>query len=562
MNKLILSGALLAASVAGASAQSAIDAFNFSRSDMKGTARFMSMGGAFGALGGDLTTLSQNPAGIGVYRSHELGFTLNLDCQHSQSDAAGYKLSDNQVKFLLNNIGGVATFKLNSSTFPNFNVGFTYNKAASFNRRYRGGFQSLSNSMSNYIAGVSNSAGVTVGDVTSTGSYDPYNPNDGGFPAPWISILGFDSYINTPLGSADDPHWVGLMGDGTTGTGSFSVEETGHVDEYNISIGGNIANVVYWGMDFGITDLRFTQSTFWGENLNDAYIDDNNQGLTRTNAIWNLRNAYSVSGNGFNYKLGVIVKPIQELRIGLAFHTPTWYNIDEAYSAGINYAYTPAPDHVTGNPALTNGGTPGSNSYNFRTPWRVIASLAGVIGNNFIISADYEWAGYGKMRFSDASNYYYDDYYDPFYPYDYAATRSLSPNDSYYPTNKDIESYYQSTHTFRVGAEYRVTPQFSVRAGYSFVSSPVRSEAKNGDLNIYTAGTNPSYTFDNTTNYITCGLGYRVKKFYVDVAYVYKHLSSEYHAFSPDPQSSSFAAPQAKLSLDNSQIVLSAGLRF
>ena len=166
------------------------------------------------------------------------------------------------------------------------------------------------------------------------------------------------------------------------------------------------------------------------------------------------------------------------------------------------------------------------------------------------------------MRFSDASNYYYDDYYDPFYPYDYAATRSLSPNDSYYPTNKDIESYYQSTHTFRVGAEYRVTPQFSVRAGYSFVSSPVRSEAKNGDLNIYTAGTNPSYTFDNTTNYITCGLGYRVKKFYVDVAYVYKHLSSEYHAFSPDPQSSSFAAPQAKLSLDNSQIVLSAGLRF
>ena len=112
------------------SAQSATDAYQVSQYDLKGTARFMSMAGAFGALGGDLSTLSQNSAGIGVYRSNELGFTLNLDAQQSTAKSMGVSNTDNQTKFYLNNIGGVATIRLNSSAVPNFNIGFTYNKAA------------------------------------------------------------------------------------------------------------------------------------------------------------------------------------------------------------------------------------------------------------------------------------------------------------------------------------------------------------------------------------------------------------------------------------------------
>ncbi len=559
MKKLLLSSLALGCGVA-AFGQSAIDAFRFAAPDMKGTARFMSMGGAFGALGGDLTTLSQNPAGIGVYRSHELGFTLNLDCQQSTSDAQGFKTTDNQTKFLLNNIGGVATLKLNSSTFPNFNFGFTYNKAASFNRRYRGTIHQLSNSMSNYIAGVSNGEKLTLGVVQAVDGYDPYNPNDGGFVSPWISILGFDSYLVSPIGNPDQPRWTGLWGNGTSGLGNFSVEERGHVDEYNIAFGGNIANVVYWGMDFGIIDLNYSQTAIWGESLNGAYVDDNNGGLTQTKADWRMKNLYSASGNGFNYKLGIIVKPIQELRIGFAFHTPTWYNINESYAARVNYNYNGLP-YIRGTFADTNGGVPGSNSYDFRTPWKLMASIAGVIGNNFILSADYEWTAYDKMKFSYADGGYgYYEYDDPWY---YAPARSAGPvDDPYYLTNKDVSDYYQTTHTFRLGAEYRVTPQFSVRAGYSFVSSPVKSDVKDNKKNIYTSGTNPSYSFDNTTNYVTCGLGYRVKKFYVDLAYVYKHVSSEYHAFTPDTENPSIPSPQAKLSLNNSQIVLSAGFRF
>ena len=133
---LLLLGLASAALVSNA--QSALDAYTFSQPDLKGTARFMGMAGAFGALGADLSTLSQNPAGIGVYRSSDIGFTLDLDCQSSSATSMGLRTSDSQTRFLLNNIGAVFTLRLASSSVPNINIGFTYNKHASFNLVYSG----------------------------------------------------------------------------------------------------------------------------------------------------------------------------------------------------------------------------------------------------------------------------------------------------------------------------------------------------------------------------------------------------------------------------------------
>lgn len=566
MKKYLL---FIALSVAGAStalSQSAFDAYRLSRQDLRGTARFMSMGGAFGALGGDLSTLSQNPAGIGVYRSHEIGFTLDLDMQHASSGQDAI----NQTKFLLNNIGGVATWKLGSSVFPNLNLGFTYNKAVSFNRRYKGSVRNLANSMTNYIAAMTNSEEATVADLTTVkGSYDPYNPNDNGYIPQWLSVLAYDSYLISPTGDPDRPTWAGQWTGSTRGSGSFNVEERGHVDEYNISLGGNISNVVYWGMDFGIIDIDYSMKSIWGENLAGASVgNDDGAIVPNTTSKWNLHNLYKASGNGFNYKLGIIVKPIQELRFGFAFHTPTWYNISESYIARVNYNYG---NGVKPYFAETNGGVPGSSEYDLRTPWRLIASVAGVVGSKFILSLDYEWAAYNTMHFSDSDgDYYYSDYdpydpYDPYYPYyskkSLPMKKSDSLDDSYTLTNRDIKDYYRSQHTLRIGAEYRVTPQVSLRAGYSFVSSPVKATVRHNDISVFTAGTDPSYTLDNVTNYVTCGIGYRIKKFYIDLAYVYKHQSVDYHAFTP--MSGQYGvSPQAKVGLNSHQLLLSAGVRF
>lgn len=558
-----------------ADAQSAIDGFRFSQPDMKGTARYMGMAGAFGALGGDLSSISTNPAGLGVYRRNELGITMDLDLQSATSESQGVKSTQDQTKFLLNNVGGVASWNLMNATMPNVNVGFTYNRAASFNSHYVGTVPQLRNSMTNYIAGVSNNEGVTVADVSpiiDTDGYvtfDPYNPNDGGFAAPWLSILGYHSYFITPTGDDDQPNWIGQWGANTSGSGAFDVTTTGGANEYNLAVGGNVANKVFWGLDFGIVDLDYSMTSRWGENLINAVVD-NPEGTANCDANWAMTNIYNVSGTGYNVKVGLIYRPIQELRLGLSFASPTWYSINESYMAYTNFNYNVAIPSLQQNRAVTNDGQLGLNSYNFRTPWRLTASAAGVIGRNLIISADFEWQRYNKMRFYNGGGGYYDyDYgYDDGWGWDayYAPAQKASPynvyNDPWYATNADIEDYYCHTATIRVGAEYRITPRFSVRAGYAHVSSPVRKEAKDGSMLIYTSGTLTNYKMDNSTDYITCGLGYNFDHFYIDGAFVHKRLGSEFHAYTPDPANPQIPSPTSKLTFSNNQIVLSAGVRF
>ncbi len=548
MKKYFLITSALLASTSLASAQGAFDAYNYSQTDLKGTARFMSMGGAFGALGADLSTLSQNPGGIGVYRRSDIGFTVDIDAQSNSSKSQGLSTNLTNTKFLLNNIGMVGTINLNSDVVPNINLGFTYNKSTSFNRKTAGSIKDLRNSMSNYIAGVSNNSGVTEGDVKTTNYYDPYYPTDGGFEAPWISILGYDSYLIEPENISDDEtHWTGQFGNGTSGSGWFSTLTTGAVDSYNISIGGNFYDKLFWGMTFDIIDFNYTSQSVWGEKLNNAYVTNLQHNVGQTSADWNLYNYLSTQGNGFNYKLGFIFKPIQELRLGFAFHTPTYYNMTNYFYGNVNYTYG---NDIRPGSAETNNGNDGYNTYKFRTPWRLIASAAGVIGKNLIISADYEWMPYNGMHLSDVNNNGYFNYDNPY-----------EPLNSYFYQNQDIKTYYKAVNKIRLGVEYRIIPALAIRAGYSFVSSPVTQELKNGSAEIYFDGTRPQYDVQNDTNYITCGLGYRVGKFYIDAAYVYKHQTAQYHPYAPS-YDAVMPSPEATLSLNNHQIVLSAGFKF
>ncbi|MDE6051357.1 MAG: hypothetical protein K2G08_06695, partial [Paramuribaculum sp.] len=235
--------ALLATLPIGAMAQTGFDAYQLSRNDLRGTARFMSMGGAFGALGGDLSTLGQNPGGIGIYRKSEVGFTLDIDMQSTTTTSTMDKVKDSQTKVGVNNIGYIGSSATGSSVLPYFNWGFSYGRVNSFNRRYRG-TTDMNGSLSNYIAGFTQ--GINSGYLSSNEeNYWAYDH------APWLSILGYNSYmINPSAGSPDS--YNGLWGNGTYGVSDFQVEERGYVDEYEINLGGNLMNTVYWGIGVGI----------------------------------------------------------------------------------------------------------------------------------------------------------------------------------------------------------------------------------------------------------------------------------------------------------------------
>lgn len=558
-----------------ADAQSVPSAYSISQQDLRGTARFMSMAGAFGALGGDLSTLGQNPGGIGIYRSNEIGFTVGLDMIGSKATSGGFSNTENMTRFNLNNIGGVFTMKLPGSVMPNLNFGFTYNKGASFNRRYKGLIPNLQTSMSNYIAGISNAYDLNEADVSYGDNYDPYNPPVGTRTVPWLAVLGYYGFLTTPeVRSDESTDWYGQFGDGTSGVGAFDVEERGSVDEYNIALGGNINNVVFWGMDFDITSLDYRISSVWSESLDNAYVyNPNTERVGRMQADWSLYDNYRLNGTGFSYRLGVIVKPIQELRLGLAFHTPTYYNLNETYyDTHLDYDY---PFPTKDNSTWANDGFSAGNSFNFSTPWRVIASMAGVIGNKLIVSADYEWNGYKHMKYSEADNYgYYDPWYDWDNPWEWgdwygAPSRSRADNGSPRAdymnandfANSIIKKVYRDTHTFRIGAEFRVLPSFSVRAGYSYTTSPVTTEVKDYRVDVPGTGIMSNYSLDNQTQHVTCGVGYKHKGFYLDLAYVYKYTSSEYFPFSPDI-SDPASAVRSKLEFNKSSIALSMGYKF
>lgn len=542
-------------------AQAAVDLYNLSRPDMRGTARFMSMGGAFTALGGDLSSLNQNPAGIGIYRSSEVGFTLNLDFQSSKAEAQGLSSTDDQTKFSFNNFGYIGTIRLNSESCPTFSWGASYARVQSFDRVFRGGIRNLGGaSLSNYVAAMTNSEGWTPADMfpsNAPSNYNPYMDSQ----APWLSILSYQGYAINDTYDEDGNFtgFQGLMGDDTSGSASFQVREKGYVDEYSINFGGNIYNTVYWGIGFGITDINYTQQAFYEENLSDAYIaaeskaEEGAYDMVRGSADYRLTNYLNSNGTGFNVKLGVIVKPINELRIGFAVHTPTWYQMTDTYWGALGYDYRPGmgldPDGVSvdyANGYLDNTGVAQTNygvseytDYNMRTPWRMMVGIAGVIGGQGILSMDYEYRG-TNMQTSGVDGYVYED------------------------VKADVKQYFKGTNIVRLGAEYRVTPQFSLRLGYSYEWTGVKQQAANDGLNIWTAGTLPSYMFDNDTQYITAGLGYRYGGFYADLAYVNRRRESTWHAFSPIVVQETIdqGSPAAKVTDTRNQVVLSLGYKF
>jgi hypothetical protein len=156
------------------SAQSAIDAYTMAQTDLKGTARFVSMAGAFGALGGDMSAIQQNAGGIGVYRSSDVGLTLSLDMQTTKSETPEISSKMSQTKFNINSLGYVGSLKLNSGLMPYFNFGVSYHRPLSFNRRYGGKISNLKSSMSNYVASITNSDDCTTDDLEYTVLGNPY----------------------------------------------------------------------------------------------------------------------------------------------------------------------------------------------------------------------------------------------------------------------------------------------------------------------------------------------------------------------------------------------------
>lgn len=483
-----------------------------------------------------MSTMTQNPAGIGVYRHSDIGLGFSVSFRNNAAQTNTSKYSNSQTKGYFDYFGYVGAIRLNGA-LRTFNWGVSYNRLASFDRRFSGYSGQTSTSLSNYIASFTD--GTDSSDMLFGKNYNPYLDSS----CDWLSTLAYNSMMINNNGS--NTSYSGLYQNGTVGDADFVVRQTGYVDEYNIDFGGNVSDVVYWGIGIGITDLNFTSETKYSESMSGALVySSDGDNLTTGNAGFGLTNCKYVQGTGTNIKLGVILRPTEMLRFGFAVHTPTWMRLTSGGDGIVTYNYT--PDAAQDDPRTLSGYEYTDDyEYDWRlhTPWRFMVGASAVIGSNAIVSLDYERVAYDDMKVKYAT----DD-----------AFGTTFVNDE--SVESAIKKMTKASNIIRLGLEYRITRSFSARAGFNYMTTNVSNEAENNQLEINTAGTDPSYILDKNTYNICLGLGYRYKSWYIDMAYQHTNTKSTYHAYTP------FAAtdltPAADISTNLNNIVISTGFKF
>lgn len=518
----------------GAAAQSAVDAYNITPTQLRGTARFVSMGGAFTSLGGDISSMTQNPAGLGLYRKSDVGITFDLSIRNYKTDTDQGSYKQSQTKGIFDNFGYVGVVPL-SGAMSTLSWGVSYNRLNAFDRRFHGYNMPTQTSLSNYIASYTQGINSSEMLFDKANNYNPYLDSN----IDWLSIMAYNSMIINNTSS--NTEYAGLYQNGTVGDAMYDVRESGFTDEYNIDFAGNFNDVVFWGLGVGIVDMQYNRETNYSESMSGALIyNESTDALTTGNAGFNLYNIKRTTGTGANIKLGVIVRPIEALRLGFAIHTPTWLHLSHQGYGEITANYTPDGSQNTNSPSDYTEDYDYASRLN--TPWRFMIGASTVIGSKAIISLDYERVAYPDMTMK------YQDYNS--WGNNFVVDEQ---------GNDDIKSYFKAANIVRVGAEYRVTPSFSVRAGYNYQTSNVREAVTGDHTEIYTAGTDPSYSFNKDTQNITLGIGYRYQAWYIDLAYQHTDSKSTFHAYTPF---AGLKTPSASRTDSYNNIVLSTGFRF
>ncbi len=431
-------------------AQNEVDALRFSSSVYGGTARGVSMGGAFGSLGGDLSSISYNPAGLGVYRSSEFNFTPSFYYNTTTSNYNGNSMYDFKQSVNINNIGGVisSVYGKNSDEWISTSFAFGYNRTNNYNSY-------------TLIEGVNNESSVT--DFFARKADGSSSDNLNGF----NTALAWDAYlINHNYDDTNNFSYESVMANYGQ-VQNLSKSSSGGAGEYFVAIGGNYGHKLYIGGSFALTSVNYNESRVLEENDVDDVID-NFESLKYTQIL-------NTSGNGYNLKFGAIYRPINWIRIGASIHSPTIYKLKEQYSTSVSSVFS----------INTMSGTfsSGENDYNYTlsTPLKAIGSISFIIKKRALISLDYEMIDYSQARLR-ASDYGFGE------------------------ENNTIQTAYGAANNIRVGAEYRLG-SVSLRGGYSLYGSPYRTNQVNyGSLEL--ASYSGGIGFKNNDSYIDIAFVY------------------------------------------------------
>ena len=444
-------------------AQNLTDALRYSQDNIQGSARFRALSGAFGALGGDMSAVSLNPAGSAIFnRSHA---SVSLSFLNTDNDISYFngRNSTSDSKIDLHQAGGAFVFANTDDNSPwrKFVISVAYDKTANHDDQWYANGRNT-NSIDHYF--LEYAQGLRLDEISSfpdetisqayseIGSFYGYGNQQ--------AFLGYESYILEPVNDTDgNTSYYSNIEQGTFNQ-KYSYIARGYNGKISFNAAAEYNDRLYLGVNLNAHFINYDKYTFLRET-------NSNPGSLVTNV--GFENSLLTTGNGFSFQLGAILKVTKELRAGFTYDSPTWFSIFEETSQGISTVVNDVNGSFVAdvNPNIINI----FPEYRLKSPGKITGSLAYVFGNKGLLSFDYSRKDYSNIKFKPE-------------------------NDTYFNIqNQIINDNLKAANTFRFGGEYKYK-QFSFRGGYRFEESPYIDDTFVGDLTGYSIGL--GYNFGNT----------------------------------------------------------------
>jgi hypothetical protein len=447
-------------------AQDINDAMRFTQNQPTGTARFQAMSGAFGALGGDLSAISANPAGSVIFANSQAGITLGNYNLNNKSNYFGGKTVENNSSFDINQAGGVFVFANddNRSKWKKFAFGLNYENSRNFDNTISAAGTNPTNSLGNYFLSYANGIPLNVIDESQF-NYGQlfYNEQQ--------AYLGYQTFIINPSANNNfDNQYESNVAPGGNYAQKYAMSSNGYNGKLTFNGSAQYDDKFSIGLSLNSHFIDYRQTSSFLETNNNPTIAD-----SRVNRI-RFDNQIYTYGNGFSFQIGSIYKANKELRLGLVYDSPTWLRLNDQVNQGISTTRVNSSGQTPVS-SFNSNQTVVLEPYRLQTPGKWTGSAAYIFAKKGLISFDYSIKDYSNTKYN--------------------------PKGDFTATNASLNNLLSTSNEFRLGAEYKIE-RISLRGGYRFEESPYKDK-----------------TFIGNLQGVSGGLGYDFGAYKLDLSYAY-----------------------------------------
>ena len=425
-------------------AQGIQDALRYSNENFNGTARYTALGGAFGALGGDLSALHSNPAASSVFAVSQVGITANHMNKNLSSSFLGNETTTDNPVFDIGQLGGVFVFNDTSGMegWTKLSVAFNYQKNAYYNDDFSAfGFNpnGIEQYFLHYADGLNLEYLQTIDNETIEELYQYLGEEPGLGYGAQQALLGFQSFVLEP--NQDTPTNNQYFSNTVANAEGYEQDvykyRDGNQKKYTFNFSAAYNNRLHLGISLNSHRIEYSERM-------DFY--EVNYTASSTIQAFRFQNEIYSQGEGISFQLGMLYKLLPNVRFGLAYDSPTWFRFNE-----INKQFVVVDlDSDTTNDVLVID--PQVDlilpEYWVHTPAQIKASFAYIAKDKGFISAEIGRKSFRQLAFGPRD----DDYFTTL--------------------NGRLRETLQDVTLVRLGGEYRIEKAF-LRAGYINESSSV-----------------------------------------------------------------------------------------